>query len=180
MTGKAEEFFLKTRKVPFGIICGACGIAVFFATLGLVIGYAVTAGIAAQTGKTVSFLENWWQVVLFIVLILAAMVAIAALVLYVIRRMMLIAGSDDKYYEDVDEADATAKDRINAFGGADAVITELDARAAKIAELEAALADATAQNAALQAELSAAKAHKADLETAIVAVRDTQQRRKKA
>ena len=108
------------------------------------------------------------------------MVAIAALVLYVIRRMMLIAGSDDKYYEDVDEADATAKDRINAFGGADAVITELDARAAKIAELEAALADATAQNAALQAELSAAKAHKADLETAIVAVRDTQQRRKKA
>ena len=58
MDNKANKALLKTKKVPFRIICGVSGIIVFFTTVGLVLAYVVLSGIAEQTNKTISFFEN--------------------------------------------------------------------------------------------------------------------------
>lgn len=89
MKEKTETLILKTKKVPFGIISGACAMVVFFSTVGLIIAYAVTSGIAGQTMRTVSFLENWWQGLMFAADIIAALVAVASLVMYVLKRVYI-------------------------------------------------------------------------------------------
>ena len=87
MMGKAEMLVSKTRRVPFGIIAGAFGMVVFFATAGLIIAYLVNAGIAEQTARTVTFLDNWYQVVLFVADIIAAIVAGFSLVMYILKKI---------------------------------------------------------------------------------------------
>ncbi len=176
MTGKAREFFLKTKRFPFGIICGSCGMAVFFATIGLVLGYAVTAGIAAQTNKTVSFLENWWQVLLFIVVILAATVAAASLVMYILKKLTLIAEQDDKYFEEVSDEEY-ARTNVDI----DSIKAELAQMTAYNAELRAELARSEERNAALQTELETAKAQNAELLAELEGLRAAQSaKRRKA
>lgn len=87
MKGKTETLILKTKKIPFGIIAGACAMVVFFSTVGLIIAYAVTSGIAGQTMRTVSFLENWWQALMFAADIVAALITVASLVMYILKRI---------------------------------------------------------------------------------------------
>ncbi len=84
---KAETLVLKTKRIPFGIIAGAFGMVVFFATAGLIIAYLVNAGIAEQTARTVTFLDNWYQVLLFVADIIAAIVAAASLVMYILKKI---------------------------------------------------------------------------------------------
>ena len=87
MAGKTETFVLKTKKIPFGIISGAFGMVVFFATVGLIIGYLVVAGIAGQTMRTVSMFENWWQVLIFVVDLISAIIAVGSLVMYILKKV---------------------------------------------------------------------------------------------
>ena len=87
MAGKTETFVLKTKKIPFGIISGAFGMVVFFATVGLIIGYLVVAGIAGQTMRTVSIFENWWQVLIFVVDLISAIIAVGSLAMYILKKV---------------------------------------------------------------------------------------------
>ena len=87
MAGKTETFILKTKKIPFGIISGAFGMVVFFATVGFIIGYLVVAGIANQTMRTVSIFENWWQVLIFVVDLISAIIAVGSLVMYILKKV---------------------------------------------------------------------------------------------
>lgn len=87
MAGKTETFVLKTKKIPFGIISGAFGMVVFFATVGLIIGYLVVAGIAGQTMRTVSIFENWWQVLIFVVDLISVIIAVGSLVMYILKKV---------------------------------------------------------------------------------------------
>ncbi len=87
MAGKTETFVLKTKKIPFGIISGAFGMVVFFATVGLALAYVVNYGIAAATSKTVTFLDSWWQVLLFIVDIISVIIALSSLVMYILKKV---------------------------------------------------------------------------------------------
>lgn len=89
MSGKMESFILRTKKGPFGIIAGACAMVVFFATVGLIVAYAVTSGIAKQTSDTVSFVQEWWQLLIFIVDIIAALIAVVSLVMYVLKKIYI-------------------------------------------------------------------------------------------
>lgn len=86
--GKAETLVKKFRRVPFGILAGAFGMVVFFATVGLVVAYVVNAGIAGQTARTVTFLDNWYQVLLFVVDIIAAVIAAASLAGYIVKKVL--------------------------------------------------------------------------------------------
>ena len=76
--------------LPYGIICGACAMVVFFATAGLVVSYIVFSGIAAQTSDTVSFLEYGWQVALLVVDIICALVMIASFVAFILKGKKII------------------------------------------------------------------------------------------
>ena len=76
--------------LPYGIICGACAMVVFFATAGLVVSYIVFSGIAAQTSDTVSFLEYGWQVALLAVDIVCAAVMIASFVAFILKGKKVI------------------------------------------------------------------------------------------
>ena len=52
---KLNDFLLnKAKNIPFGIISGSLGIVAFFSTVGLVVAYAINAGIAAQTNPTIT------------------------------------------------------------------------------------------------------------------------------
>ena len=104
---KTTGFLLKTKKVPFGIVAALCGMAVFFSLFGLILAYAVSAGIAAQTNNTVSFFETWWQTLLFAVLLVCFIVAVVSTTLCALKRRALIAARDEKYFEYVagDETD---------------------------------------------------------------------------
>lgn len=85
--GKAETLVKKFRRVPFGILAGAFGMVVFFATVGLVVAYAVLSGIEGEMMRTVSFFENWWQVLLFVVDVIAAVAAIASLAMFIVKKV---------------------------------------------------------------------------------------------
>ena len=85
--GKAETLVKKLRRVPFGILAGAFGMVVFFATVGLVVAYAVLSGIEGEMMRTVSFFENWWQVLLFVVDVSAAVAAIASLAMFIVKKV---------------------------------------------------------------------------------------------
>lgn len=85
--GKAETLVKKLRRVPFGILAGAFGMVVFFATVGLVVAYAVLSGIEGEMMRTVSFFENWWQVLLFVVDVIAAVAAIASLAMFIVKKV---------------------------------------------------------------------------------------------
>lgn len=87
--GKAEMLVMKTRRIPFGIITGAFGMVVFFATVGLIIAYLVNAGIAEQTARSATFLDNWYQVLLFVADLISAIVALAALVMYILKKIFV-------------------------------------------------------------------------------------------
>lgn len=81
-------------RLPYGIICGACAMVVFFATAGLIVSYIVFAGIASQTSDTVAFLEYGWQTALLIADVLFAAIMIAALVAYILKKCgKLFAGA---------------------------------------------------------------------------------------
>ncbi len=85
--GKAETLVKKLRRVPFGILAGAFGMVVFFATVGLVVAYAVLSGIEGEMMRTVSFFENWWQVLLFVVDVIAVVAAIASLAMFIVKKV---------------------------------------------------------------------------------------------
>ena len=87
MAGKTETFILKTKKIPIGIISGAFGMVAFFATVGLIIGYLVVAGIAGQTMRTASFFENWWQVLIFVADLISVIIAVGSLVMYILKKV---------------------------------------------------------------------------------------------
>ncbi len=74
------------KKVPYGIIASVCAMITFFATAGLILAYFILNGVAAETGDTVSFLADWWQIVLFVADLLSAIAAVACLVLFLLRR----------------------------------------------------------------------------------------------
>ena len=75
------------NAAPYGIIAGACGMIVFFSTLGLIVAYAVLSGIEGEMMRTVSFFENWWQVLLFVVDVIAAVAAIASLAMFIVKKV---------------------------------------------------------------------------------------------
>ena len=85
--GKAETLVKKFRRVPFGILAGAFGMVVFFATVGRVVADAVLSGIEGEMMRTVSFFENWWQVLLFVVDVIAAVAAIASLAMFIVKKV---------------------------------------------------------------------------------------------
>lgn len=114
MAEKTVNFFQKAKKCPFGIICGGCAIFVFFATLGLIIGYAVSAGIAAQTSKVVSFVEEWWQKLLFSFDIVFALAGIAAFVFYVLKNVYVPYDGDDYVEVEVKERESRRAKYIKA------------------------------------------------------------------
>lgn len=102
MAGKAKELVLKAKKFPFGIVAGACGMVVFFATFGLIVAYVVLAGIAGQTSDTAAFIENWWQGLLLAVDIIAAVAAVASLVMYILKKAYT---KDEEIAEETENAE---------------------------------------------------------------------------
>ena len=85
--GKNGNVYPENEKIPFGIISGAFGMVAFFATVGLIIGYLVVAGIAGQTMRTVSFFENWWQVLIFVADLISVIIAVGSLVMYILKKV---------------------------------------------------------------------------------------------
>lgn len=114
MVEKSANFFRKTKKCPYGIICGGCAIFVFFATIGLIVAYAVSAGIAAQTSKTVSFVEEWWQKLLFSFDIIFALTCVAAFVFYVLKKVYVPYDGDDYIEVEVKERESRRAKYIKA------------------------------------------------------------------
>lgn len=80
-------------KIPYGIICGACAMFVFFATAGLIVSYIVFSGIASQTADKVAFLEYSWQTTLFAFDIVFAVLTVASLVLFILKQHKILFAS---------------------------------------------------------------------------------------
>lgn len=120
---KPASFLIRVRKVPFGIIAALCGMAVFFALFGLVIAYVVSAGVAAQTNNTVSFLETDWQTLLFVVMLVCFVIAVVSATLCALKRRALIAARDDKYFEYVPGGE---EDGVTADNGSAEAATRTD------------------------------------------------------
>ena len=85
-TSNKNQLLNKVKKMPLGIISGASGIVAFFSIIGIIIAYVISSGIAAQTNKTVTIFETWWQTLLFIVALISIVIAIGTLVLYCLKN----------------------------------------------------------------------------------------------
>lgn len=55
-----------SKKFPWGIIAGACAIAVFYATAAIIILFMVGSGVKGQTNETASLFDEWYQTLLFV------------------------------------------------------------------------------------------------------------------
>lgn len=100
MENKKNGFVNLLLKLPYGIICGACAIFVFFATAGLIISYVIYSGIASQTTDTVAFLEYGWQTTLFVFDIVFALIAIACLVMFILKKSKVLFAEKAETVED--------------------------------------------------------------------------------
>ena len=107
---KLDEFLLKEAKnVPFGIISGSLGIVAFFSTVGFVVAYAINVGIAAQTNRTATLFDNWYQTLLFIAVVISVIGGIVSLVAYVIKKLAMIAAHDPKYFDYVEDGEESGE-----------------------------------------------------------------------
>ena len=82
------------KKLPFGIICGSNGIVSFFSLIGIVISYVILSGIAAQTNKTITIFENWWQTLLFVVCVISTTFMIITFVLFILKSKLSVGTHD--------------------------------------------------------------------------------------
>lgn len=75
----------KTFRLRWGIIGGACAIAVFYLTIGFIAAWMILNQIAAQTSHTASPFGTWWQVAVFVADIVFALGAVGAYVMVVLN-----------------------------------------------------------------------------------------------
>lgn len=99
MTEKAKDAVLKMKRVPFGIIGGACGIIVLLSVLGLVLAYVASAVTAAQTSNIATFLGTWQQTLIFAVAIIAATAGVCSVVFYALKKSVVQSERSDCFYE---------------------------------------------------------------------------------
>ncbi len=81
------------RKIPWGIIAGAAGMIVLFATVAFVLIYVVLSGVAAQTAEAVTVFENWYQTLIFVVDIIAFVVFAGSLTMWIMRAAGKLGGA---------------------------------------------------------------------------------------
>lgn len=74
------------KKIPWAIIAGAAAIAVFYATVAVVVLFVVYTGIEGQTNGTASLFGNWYQTLLFVADIIAVIVMAGASVMAVLKK----------------------------------------------------------------------------------------------
>ena len=118
---KLNDFLLnKAKNIPFGIISGSLGIVAFFSTIGLIVAYAINAGIAAQTNRAITIFSTWYQTLLFFAVLISVIGGIFALVMYVLKRRALIAAHDPKYFDFVDDGKESETDLDKAHTGVNA------------------------------------------------------------
>lgn len=112
MNGKRINDFLlgKAKNVPFGIISGSLGIVAFFSVIGTVVAYAITSGMAAQTNRTATLFDNWYQTLLFVAVTVSVIGCAASLVFYCLKKRAMIESHDPKYFDCIeDERDKESK-----------------------------------------------------------------------
>ena len=80
----------------------------------MIVAYVVSAGIAAQTSKVVSFVEEWWQKLLFSFDIIIALVCVAAFVFYVLKKVYVPYEGDDYIEVEVKERESRRAKYIRA------------------------------------------------------------------
>ena len=76
------------KKIPWGIISGASAIAVFYATVAIVVLYLVFSGVKGQTNEKASLFDEWYQVLLFIVDVVAVILMVGAAVMSVLGKRL--------------------------------------------------------------------------------------------
>ena len=77
------------KKIPWGIIAGACAIVVFYATAGVIAAFIILNSIAAQTNNSATLFDAWYQTLAFVVDIVFAVGLIGSLVMYVLKEKQL-------------------------------------------------------------------------------------------
>lgn len=59
------------KKLPWRILAGAFAIAVFYLTLGTVVGYLIYSAVQGQTHTDATLFDTWWQILLFVADVIA-------------------------------------------------------------------------------------------------------------
>lgn len=75
------------KKVPWGIIAGACAMVAVFATTAFVGLYIILGGVAAQTNEVLGLFDEWYQSLLFAVAIICFAVMVVSIVMYVLKKL---------------------------------------------------------------------------------------------
>ena len=70
------------KKIPWGIMAGACAIAAFFTVVATIALYVIFGGIAAMTNATASLFDEWYQVLLFVAAVISVLGLIGTTVMY--------------------------------------------------------------------------------------------------
>lgn len=88
------------KKMPWGIIAGACAMLFSFLTIGLVVIYVVSAMMYAEVGGDDGLTSSWWIIPLFIADGVAFIGCVASTVFYALNQRALILKEPDEEKKD--------------------------------------------------------------------------------
>ena len=75
------------KKLPWGIFAGISAIVAFFSIIGTVASFIILDSIAAQTTRSATLFDEWYQTALFVLMIISVICLIGSVVMYVINAI---------------------------------------------------------------------------------------------
>lgn len=76
------------RKTPWRILAGAFAIALFYLTLGTVVGFLIYSAIQGQTHSEATLFDEWWLVLLFVTDVISCIGFVGSVVMDVWTRII--------------------------------------------------------------------------------------------
>lgn len=83
------------KKIPWGIIAGACGILCFYLTAAVIGVNFVFTQVNGQTGQIATIFDTWWQTLIFIFDVLFGIVFVGSIASFIVKKKLIKRGNGE-------------------------------------------------------------------------------------
>lgn len=83
------------KKIPWGIIAGACGILCFYLTAAVIGVNFVFAQVNGQTGQVATIFDTWWQTLMFVCDVVFGIIFVGSIASFIAKKKLMKRGVGD-------------------------------------------------------------------------------------